>query len=726
MTHTYLVTGMTCENCEAKVKSNLLVLEHVTFVDISNDRKTAVISMDDPIPLSAFQMALGEENSKYKISVLHPSGTVEETKSWFTTYKSLLLIFICLFSTLLTKAQEKFSREELLKISESEKKPFKKSSGLFTTISDYDIVYHRCEWQVDPAVKYIHGKITTYFKPLTANFDSVKFNLSDSLAVDSVKYHGNLLVFSHSANTINSVLPLIIGINVIDSISVFYKGKPASTGFGSFEQTPHSVTNSSPVLWTLSQPYGASDWWPCKNSLTDKIDSVDVIVTAPLGNKVASNGLLVSTTVSGPNKIFCWKTRYPIATYLICFAVSNYAEYSNTVPFGATNLIEQSFVYPEDSATLAVQSAMDIPIMQLYDTLFGVYPFINEKYGHVETGHSMEHQTMTFLGDYGFEILAHELGHQWFGDKITCASWTDIWLNEGFATYLSGIVYEHMLNGFYWMPFKQIRISDITSKPNGSVWVNDTTDYNRIFDARLSYAKGAMLLHQLRWIFGDSVFFAAINNYLNDPTLAYGFAHTSDLKHHFEVSSGQNLNWYFNDWFTGEGFPSYQITWNQSGSTVNLTINQTQSDPSVSFFELPLPLEFKDQTHDTIIRFDHTFSGQSFSVTLPFTVDSVKLDPDLWIIQANSSVLSVSENEMLKYISIFPNPVRDKLQILFSKSFDHMSIKLLDVTGKEINTTQANDTRCVSINCEEISSGSYVLQFNSGVKTASRQILINK
>lgn len=639
-------------------------------------------------------------------------------------YLVLYFAYCCLTVT----AQQNYSNEQFSKIVESEKQTH--ASNLahkpFTTISDYDVTYYRCEWNADPAITYIKGEVTTYFKPLTANFDSVLFNLSDSLNVDSVKYHGSIRPFSHSGNILTTSLPSVVSQNILDSISVFYQGKPDSTGFGSFVQSTHSATNNTPVIWTLSESYGASDWWPCKNSLTDKADSIDVIITSPSAYRAASNGILVSETINGANRVCHWKHRYPIASYLICMAVTNYVTYTNYIPFNSSNLVVKSYVYPEDSASAATQTPEDVPIMQLYDTLFGLYPFANEKYGHVEAGMTMEHQTMTFFctNCFGFETLAHELAHQWFGDKVTCASWKDIWLNEGLATYLSGIAYERMLNGVWWMPFKSSRINAITSQPGGTVLCSDTTDINRIFDSRLSYAKGAMILHQLRWIIGDSAFFAALNNYLNAPNLAYGFAHTSDLKQHFETSSGQNLTWYFNDWFTGEGFPSYQITWNQTGSSVDLTVNQTQSIGTASFFKLPLPIEFKNTTKDTIIRFDNTFSGQTYTVTIPFAVDSVKLDPDLWLITNNNTVSSVNEIESTDQILVFPNPAHEKIQILFSKPFSAMTIRLMDISGRTIKEVAVNNLKDVMIDVGNISSGLYFIRLNSGTLNMYKKIII--
>ncbi|MBL0103769.1 MAG: hypothetical protein IPP51_08435 [Bacteroidetes bacterium] len=247
--------------------------------------------------------------------------------------------------------------------------------------------------------------------------------------------------------------------------------------------------------------------------------------------------MLSAVEQNGSTNTYQWKHRYPIAAYLVCLAVTDYAEYSHWVPYGSDLLEVQNYVYPEDSAFAVTQTNQIVPIMQLYDTLFGIYPFQNEKYGHAQFnwGGGMEHQTITFVSGFDFELIAHELAHHWFGDKVTCASWHDIWLNEGFATYLALLCYEHM-DPNYWLMSKQYYISSVTSSPDGSVYCPDTLDPNRIFDGRLSYFKGAMILNQLRWVIGDSAFFAGCNNYLTDVACAYGFATTDQFRQHMEAA----------------------------------------------------------------------------------------------------------------------------------------------------------------------------------------------
>ena len=578
--------------------------------------------------------------------------------------KSLLFLFF-MFSGLL-QAQVTFRPDELNIIAKGEKDAFARRimPGHRTTISAYDVSYYRCFWVVDPSVRQISGNVTVLFKPMQPGFDSLVLDMHQALTVESVFYHGQPAVnWLHSSDLLTVHFPNSLPRNLLDSLTVFYHGVPPDDGFGTFVQATH---NGAPVLWTLSEPYGASNWWPCKNDLTDKADSVDIFISAPSAYKSASNGLLVETYQAGANKVYHWKHRYPVAAYLICLAVTNYASFTQLVPFGGDNLHVLNFVYPEDSATAAAQLPSIIPMIQLYDTLFGIYPFQREKYGHAQFGWGggMEHQTMTFVADFQFELIAHELGHMWFGDKVTCGSWTDIWLNEGFATYLSGLCYEHLLPEF-WTRFREVRIQQITSRPGGSVYCSDTNNIDRIFDGRLSYAKGAMVLHQLRWIMGDQAFFTGLNNYLDDFSLAYQFARTENLKAHLESSWGQDLTWYFNDWYTGEGYPQYQVNWSQTADTVAFSLRQTQSSPTASFFALPVQLKLKNTGHDTLIRVTNTFSGELFKVRIPFNADSLIFDPEFQIISGNNIVSSVTEHGLQARLQPLPNPATDHITFRF-------------------------------------------------------------
>lgn len=526
---------------------------------------------------------------------------------------------------------------------------------------DYDLKYHRLECAIDPAVNFISGKVTTRFVPKTAGFSEMSFDLSHELAVTSVVYHGQAAIFEQTANDVlRIVFPAVIPAGALDSVAVQYEGTPPKTGFGSWNQTSH---NGAPIIWTLSEPYGARDWWPCKQTLVDKPDSVDVLVTTPAAYRAASNGLLVHEIQNGGFKTYHWKTRYPIAAYLVAVAVTNYAVYSDFVPLSGGGQLEVlNYVYPESLAGAQAGTAAIVPIVRLFDSLTIQYPFAAEKYGHAQFGWGggMEHQTMTFVVNYGYGLLAHECAHQWFGDYITCGSWMDIWLNEGFATYFEGLTRERYFSPADWYNWKLGKLLSVTSAPGGSVFCADTTSVGRIFSGRLTYNKGAYLLHMLRWKLGNEAFFNGLKSYLNDPALAYGYARTADLQQHLEQAGGQNLQTFFNQWFYGEGYPSYDVFWGPDGSKINVTIFQNTSHASVPFFEMPVPLRFSNGVQDTIVVFEHTFSGQSFSVELPYKVYSAEFDPDLWLLSRYNSVFRTTTTgnpvPQVPEVSIIPNP----------------------------------------------------------------------
>lgn len=220
------------------------------------------------------------------------------------------------------------------------------------------------------------------------------------------------------------------------------------------------------------------------------------------------------------------------------------------------------------------------------------------------------------------------------------------------------------------MSWKSSTKASIVSQPGGSVLCDDTSSVNRIFDGRLTYGKGAYLLHMLRWQLGDVNFFTGIRNYLNDPQLKNGFARTPALKAHLEAVSGQNLTIFFDQWYYNQGYPTYQIGWSQTAGTVYFTLNQTQSHPSVSFFKMPVPIKLTSSSKDTLIVLNHTFSGQSFTVPVSFQVASVTFDPDLWLIAGNNTVIGLNEfKNNPASLSLYPVPVGDVIYVKGSKEY---------------------------------------------------------
>ena len=240
--------------------------------------------------------------------------------------------------------------------------------------NNYDVKYYRCEWEVNPSVRFINGKVTVYFI-VTAATNNIQMDLMNPLIVDSIKQRNTLLTNQHSNNTLSINFTATINTGVLDSVTIFYRGVPPNNGFGSFEITTHAAV---PVMWSLSEPYGSRDWWPCKNGLDDKADSIDIIITAPSQYKAASNGLLQSETLiaGGTKKLTYWKHRYPIASYLVCFAVTNYAVFNNSVLLGSTNLPMQTYCYPESLASFQGGTQNVLNALELFHNNFGDYPFI--------------------------------------------------------------------------------------------------------------------------------------------------------------------------------------------------------------------------------------------------------------------------------------------------------------------------------------------------------------
>jgi aminopeptidase N len=623
---------------------------------------------------------------------------------------------------------------QLRQIAEFEKSKARYLEGNVTTsISatnaspDFKVNHYRFEWEVDPAVRGIRGKVTAAVS-FTANTSSISFDMAESLVVDSVIFHQNKLLFTRPGNlTLQISLPAMQNTGTRDSITIYYGGGPPSNGFGSFTNSEH---NNVPVMWTLSEPYGARDWWPCRNGLTDKADSIDAIITTPEAYFATSNGLFQSESIANNKRTVWWKHRYPIATYLIAMAVTNYEVQQDTIQLQGRVLPLQQYVYPEYSEGWQSSVADTRRIMRFYEQHIGPYPFRNERYAHTQVGFGggMEHQTNSWMGNYDAPLIAHEMAHQWFGDKVTCGSWQHIWLNEGFATFMNNMYQESvqpkedMLNAY------RSEIATITGVMNGSVFVTDTTSVSRIFDYRLSYLKGSWLLQMLRWKLGETKLYEGLRAYLTDPRLQYNFGRTEDLQRNLEQVSGQDLDEFFKDWFFGEGHPSYHIRWMPLGvSRVQVSLAQNTSNASVNFFEMPVPILFRNSTRDTIIVIDHKISGQTEIRDIGFIPDTVIFDPEVKLISANNTAERIDIKNPPNYVKIFPNPFNAQFTIQLTKFADPaVSITIYSAVGqlmykKEVSLPAGNEI--VMIPSSTWSSGIYIVHVNSKTSKYVKSIL---
>ncbi|UJF29213.1 T9SS type A sorting domain-containing protein [Kaistella sp. 97-N-M2] len=584
--------------------------------------------------------------------------------------------------------------------------------------ANYDLRYQRLELELNPSQQFVAGTVTNHFIA-KENMSAIYFDLANTLTVSEVKYHGTALIFTQlGTKELKIDFPAALSTGTLDSLSIKYSGAPSTVGSAGDAFTV-STQGGTPVLFTLSEPYGAQEWFPTKQSMNDKIEKVDIKITTPSQYSVASNGkLLAETLVTGGKKLTFWQTNYPIPAYLIALGITNYTKINDTMgtpPFPFVN-----YLYPSTTSNTTIMSniAWTKTVMDTFEQYFGPYPYRNEKYGHMQFswGGGMEHATMSSMGAWSRGIIAHELAHQWFGDKVTCGAWNDIWLNEGFATFGEHLANEKLLmNSAAFQNYLADEIDYITSSAGGSVYVATSAlgDSNTLFSGRLTYAKGGYVLRMMKWILGDDVFYAALKDYHSRPNLAYNYARTEDFKASVLQSTGKDFTGFFNDWIYGQGYPTYQIKWNQTADQVlRFKVSQTQSNASVSFFELPLPIKVIGTGGQVAyVVLDNTANNQNFEKIVGFPVASVQFNYENQIIQKNStvtkdtSILAVA-NISKEAVKIYPNPVNNQLSV--SGITVDQPFEIYSMDGKMVKTGKYSSKEKIEVG--NLPKGIYVLK----------------
>ncbi|WP_054413050.1 M1 family aminopeptidase [Hymenobacter sp. DG25A] len=591
----------------------------------------------------------------------------------------------------------------------------------------YDVNYYKLDLALENNSRQVSGSAWLRARAGRQPLDSVAFELFETYTIDSVLVNGQKSPGLHRrSGDVTAKLPQPVAAGQLFDMVVYYQGTAPNGGsaaIGNALDTSVEPSTGISVTWSLSEPFHAYEWFPCKQVLTDKADSSDVWVTTARQNKVGSNGLLERITPLPNDKHrYEWKSRYPIAYYLISVAVAPYLEYTTSVTLvnGPTIPIV-NYLYNQ-AALNTFQTEIDrTPVfINNFSQLVGPYPFAREKYGHAMApiGGGMEHQTMTTQSSFTFNLTAHELFHQWFGDNVTCASWTDIWLNEGFASYGEYLSQAKFNPGGErgWMDEAHRRVMFDNNKqviPGGSVQVLDTTNVSRIFSSRLTYKKGAAVVHMLRYLLHDDTkFFAALRMY--QATYSGGTARTRDLQRIFEAAAGTSLDYFFQQWFVGEGFPTFKVQWSQQGNNVQLQTTETASMPSVtSFFRTELDYRIITTTGAQTVRLWQNEPLMLAVVPVTGTVLSVELDPDQWVLN-NVEISQRTEPIVLPEVAAYPNPCAEYLELAYLPEPSAVA-EVRDALGRKVQEQNILGTPG-QLNTSSLASGLYHLQltFPSG------------
>jgi aminopeptidase N len=563
---------------------------------------------------------------------------------------------------------------------------------------------------------------TTIGAIANSTIDTFAFELSTAHTIDSITYNGALLPKWTGTDMgyakLNSTIPA--GSNF--AITVHYHGTCVNTGasaigYGFNTDTSPSWGNS--VTWTLSQPYSAYQWFACKQALQDKADSSSVSIITSKTNKAGSNGKLISIDTLANNKVrYNWKSNYPIDYYLISIAVAQYVDYSfyaHPTSLPNDSIYIQNYVYNNPATLPNFKTRIDTiaQMIEYFSDKVSLYPFAKEKYGTCMAPLSggMEHQTMTTEGFHEFTLNAHELFHQWFGDNVTCKTWSDIFVNEAFASYGEYLALEKLRSLASAQADMAAVHNRVMASAGGSIYFTDTTNA-RIFDSRLTYDKGSAVVHSLRFVLGDSAFFKTLTNFQN--TYANGTASITDFKTIAETTSGKNLTDFFDQWVYKQGFINFNAQYASDGKQIIIVVNHTGSVSSNNLYKTPLEIRCKSASGDTTILVNITQNAHTFTIPSTKSINGLVIDPNNWLL--NTSVVSANPNlfvgiaslDAQQSLQVYPNPSHDYFTIAGAELCNAYTIT--NITGDVI--AQGNIVPN-TIYCKQWPKGVYTLNLST-------------
>jgi len=576
----------------------------------------------------------------------------------------------------------------------------------------FDVRHYR----IDLATTVLSGAFTAHCRvailPRHDGFDTFSLHMV-SLVCDSIRRAGNTCVFTTPSGRLLVDLDRVFASGESLAVDIYYHRNSGTSNRGYYWYAKGSSGIPHAVAYSVTETDDSRYWFPCFDQPWDKAEyGCQVNVTVPDSFSACSNGTLDSVTANAPahTRTSWWTMRYPISTYLMCFAASRFTSWQVWFDRGGDSMPVRYYVWPEDSSLAAGNFSRMTDMLSFYsqDSLYGLYPFFPEKYGMVAVypypWGGMEHQTMTTIHrnwarNGSVNGIAHELAHQWWGDMVTCLNWGNIWLNEGFATY-SDELYDYHMNGrSSFINLIQDRAEDYFQEEASDPHPIYNPPSGHEFDWGHSYVKGAWVQHMLRYAVGDTtwpgtgVFFRALREY--GDSLKFGTANTEDYRRILERVTGLDLAWFFNEWVYSLGYPNYTCGWQSRQTadgwevTINLTQNNMSGAPAV--FHMPAQVRVQFASGDTSISFPVLASPQRGTFPVRAQPTGVTFDPNEWILDEHNVMVGLEGageatlRPELTLLTSNPGSGPVRFGYLLSRS---SRLEILDASGRRVRSLE--------------------------------------
>lgn len=619
--------------------------------------------------------------------------------------------------------------------------------------SSFDVIHYRIALDWSPVFIYkserIKGVVNLLIRVDTTNINQIKLD-AVRLQIDTVFVNNSKVIFEQDETTLDIYFGTSFYYNDTLDIKILYQRterSPKNIGFYYYSKSPYSQEN---IAYTLSAPSDTRYWLPCKDQLGDKA-TVDVVVTVPKEYSVISNGLLISKKDSLNTTTYYWHDKYPLKTYVISATASKYISFSKyyqrqRTPYDSVEI--KHFIWQQDSSWIISNAVDVVNIISFFSEKFGEYPFDIYKLVAVSPFPfaAMSNQSVTQVGPIllvnnpdGWSLLPHEIAHQWFGSYVNAATWADVWLNEGFATYADLLYKGHIMG---WNVFRQ----EMNYLGNSVVkWDGILYNPRYPYFSGIVYTKGACILDLLHYTIGDSLFWKVIQNYLD--RFAYGSSTTDSLLFIVNQTTLENYSWFFDQWVYNAGYPIYNITWNAFQSTdsnyyCRVLVKQTQTTQSV--IKMPIEITIRTSIGDTTFRVFNSQREQEFEFRINHWPTALIFDPNQRIIIKKVDSITKTDNfainspKEFQLSQNYPNPFNPKTKITYTIGSNgqliiyNVELKVYDLLGREI-TTLVNELKQVGeyeiefdVTKYNLSSGVYFYQLRSGEFVSAKKFVLAK